>query len=431
MIKASNGTRKKRAMTLALRVLPDNTEQLFQDPCDALIFNAATLRNNSQQDIRKAVRRVFEAAGGMASDAGRRLVPTVDFRAFSNDLLRVLPDQEFGDEALTSLLFVISTYRARWRAARGNEVWRDGPSFPEYDIAQHPALMRYGNVELRVIEDFLKAPDNLRAAVEKITTKWSSETEMYAPANTSGTLIHDDPDWNLRRLMTNAGFYIGSEPDRAWEILNEWATGYISAICNSNLSWQNTKSLFFPKVQRALYQLSGYVPAYVESPSVRKLYNSIAGKDVLFVSPLAHIVNEQASTGHIWKLYRNYEVPPFTVRAIPAWISTWPNRPHSDWSESFAVLRDSVRAAYRERPFDVFIASCGCYGLPISDFVRSEYGCPTIYLGHQSHKLFGILPVSTDEINPEMWAKSDLGKYENMDRIDKGRYVNAGRSSDD
>jgi hypothetical protein len=431
MIKTSAGTHKKRAMTLVLRVLPDINEQLVRDASGALMFNAATLRNSSEGEIRKAVRRAFGAAAEMASEAGRKFVPTVDFRAFSNDLLPLLPNREFGDDALKSMLFAISTYRARWRTERGNEVWRDGPQFPEYDMEQHPAFLRYGNVELRVIENFLLAPDDLKAAIGKITKKWQSEGEMYASSNASGTLIHDDPDWNLRRLMTNAGFYIGNDPDRAWEILTEWATGYISAICNSHLSWQNTKSLFFPRIQQSLYQRFGYVPAYVQLPGVRRLYENIKGKDILFVSPLAHIVNDQASTGRLWKLYKNYEVPSFTVRAVPAWISTWPNRPHSDWSESFSVLRDSVRAAYRERPFEVFIASCGCYGLPITDFVRSEYGCPTIYIGHQSHKLFGILPVSSEEINPEMWAKSDLGKYENMDRIDRGRYLGDGRNDDE
>jgi hypothetical protein len=412
---------------MVLRMLPDKNERLLQGEESALMLNAAALRTLSEPEIRKAVRSTFDDASTIASNAGKRLVPTIDFRAFTKDMLPLLPNRELGDDTIRTLLSIIAAYRARWRLTRGNEIWREGPQYPQYDIQEHPALARYGNVELRVVENFLLAPDDLRSAIGKIAGKLSSEPEMYATSNASGNLMHDDPDWNIRRLMTNAGFYMGSEPDRAWESLEDWARRYISAVCNSHLSWSNTKSLFFQRTQRALNEKSRFVPKYVESPGVRRIYDNIKGREVLFVSPLAHIVNEQASSGRLWKLYKDYEVPSFSVRAIPAWISTWPNRPHSDWSETFARMRESVHAAYNERPFDVFISACGCYGLPISDFVRTQYGCSTLYIGHQTHKLFGILPVSSDRINVEMWAKSDLGKYANMDRIDRGRYLNTGR----
>jgi hypothetical protein len=159
-------------------------------------------------------------------------------------------------------------------------------------------------------------------------------------------------------------------------------------------------------------------------PDRHQIYDSLAGKDVLFVSPLAHIVNGQVSSGRLKGLYRNYELPPFSLRAVPAWISTWPNRPHENWRETFRRMCDAVDAAHRERPFDVFIASCGCYGLPISDFARSQYGCSTLYIGHAAHTLFGLFPnPSNQAINPEMWAEGDLDRYTNVAKIDGGRYV--------
>lgn len=409
------------------RMLPDKEERLLRDSEQTLTFNVSAFRDLSERELRKAVHRTFADAKAIASDAGTKLAPTVDFRAFTNDMVGLLSKPEFGDAAIAPLLFVINEYWKRWRADDGTDIWRDAPEYPQYDISLHRSLYRYGNVELRVVEDYLLAPDDLRATMEKITEKCSSEEEMYRNASRSGTFINDDSDWNLRRLITNAGFYVGRDPDRAWETLKEWLDHYISALCNAHLAWSNTKAYYFLRIQRALNEKNGFVPRYVEALNTRKIYNNIVGKEILFVSPLAHIVNEQISSGHVWKLYRDFEVPSFSARAIPAWISTWPNRPHADWSETFARMCESVRAAHRERPFDLFIAACGCYGLPISEFARAEYGCSTLYVGHQAHRLFGILPVLSDRINREMWAESDLGKYENMDRIDNGRYLKAGR----
>lgn len=423
----TDATGAKRTTVMVLRMLPDKPERLLPYPDGTLMFNVAAFRNLSGNQLRKEVRRTFREAESIAGGAEKRFAPKIDFKSFTNDMVGLLDRPEFGDEAIAPLLFIITEYRKCWRAADGREAWRDSPQYPEYDIQQHPSFARYGNVELRVVEDFLLAPDALRAAMERIAEKTSSEEEMYAPSESSGVFIHDSPDWNIRRLMTNAGFYVGADPDAAWKSLKEWAERYISALSHSHLSWQNTKAFYYLRVQRALHEASGYVPKYVELPGHRRIYQAFAGRDVLFASPLFHIVNEQISSGHIWKLYKDYDVPAFSARAVPAFVSTWPNRPHTDWSETFARMCDSLRAAHAERPFDVFVASCGCYGLPICDFARTEFGCATFYIGHQAHKLFGILPVSSEHINPEMWAASDLGKYPNVDRIDRGRYLKTGR----
>ena len=420
-------TDNSRAITMALRFFPDTTPRLIPEGNRALMLNAGAFTNPALQAIRNNIRRAFEEAETIAKDSGRKLVPTIDFRAFANDFSQQLSEGHLEDGTIQHLLNIVGAYRGQWKTAGGKETWRDGPQFPEYDVRHHSALLRYGNVELRVIQDYLLSSENLRTLTERVAQKWGSEPEMYALNAASGVLAHDDPDWNIRRLMTNAGFYVGSDPNRAWDCLEDWVSRYISAICNSHLVWANTKALFFPRIQRSLYKTRAFVPRYVQLPSVRRIYETMKDKDVLFVSPMAHIVNEQAASGHIWRLYKDYDVPSFSVRAVPAWISTWPHRPHSDWSETFSAMCESVQTAYRERPFQYFVAACGCYGLPLADFVRTEFACPTLYIGHQAHKLFGILPASSARINREMWVESDLGRYENMDRIDKGRYLNVGR----
>jgi hypothetical protein len=128
------------------------------------------------------------------------------------------------------------------------------------------------------------------------------------------------------------------------------------------------------------------------------------------------------------KLYKNFDVPEFALRAIPAWISIWPNRPHDDWTCTFERMCEALDAEYGKRPFDTFVASCGCYGLPICDYARVEHGCRVLYLGNYSHAFFGVMQNATRDfmkghLNPEMWVQSDLARFPNLARIEHGRYV--------
>ncbi|HEY1613340.1 MAG TPA: hypothetical protein VGF97_06560 [Rhizomicrobium sp.] len=414
----------KTRTTMVLRMLPEENRVLIQDSKRTLLFNVAAFRETPEHEVRKAVRSSFVDAATMVSNEKRSLVTTVDFKAFTVDMINNISNPDLGNATIGAFLGAIAEYRSQNSALHGKDVWRDAPPFEDYDMTAQPAAVRYGNVELRVIENYLLEPENLRAALENIVEKLGDEGAMYANVKMTAKLTHDDPDFNVRRLMTNAGFYVGQQRDKAWQVLDDWAKRYIAAMCESNLIWQNSHAFHYLKIQRALYEQNGAVPAYVEKPNRHSIYENIAGREVLFVSPLAHIVNHQFSSGNMEKLYKTHKVPEFSLRAIPAYMSTWPNRPHENWSETFERMCDSVRAAYRERPFDVFIASCGCYGLPISQFARSEYGCSTLYVGHGAHTLFGLFPnPESQTINLEMWAKGDLGRYANVDRIDGGRYV--------
>jgi hypothetical protein len=415
---------KTRLLKMILRMLPGQDERLMRDSEQLVMFNMATFRKLPRSKQRESVQASLDIAGKLASEANRTLSPNMDFRAFTQDMIASLSAPGMGDKAVQRLISAISSYRLLCSGLKVKEDWRGSPEFPEYNIDRFPTVSRYGNVELRVIENFLLDPDGLKQALQDVVEKCSDEAEMYELVKRSAKLEHDEPDFNLRRLMTNAGFYVGSEPEFAWEVLSDWAERYISALRNSTLAWHNSHAFHYLRIQTALHEKYGTVPQYVERPSRQQIYGGMAGKEILFVSPLSHIVNDQISSGRIGMLYKNHAVPEFSARAIPAWISTWPNRPHKDWSETFGRMCDAVEASHRERPFEVFIASCGCYGLPICDFARSRFGCSTVYVGHGAHTLFGLFPnEESDEINPEMWTRGDLGRYANMDRIDGGRYI--------
>jgi hypothetical protein len=412
------------ALTMVSRLLPGANQRLLQPSPSTLIFNMAAFRRLSRHEVAAIVRDTFAQATCIANEAGRTLAPSLDFRAFTIDALGLLADTTFGDAEISALLAPIAEYQSQCGSPRSKHVWSESPVFPDYKIAPNLAAVRYGNVELRVIENYLFDPEQLRATLETVMRKSQNESQMYERIKWSDKLLNNNFDFNLRRLITNAGFYVEDEPESAWSTFEEWANRYIGALRNSHLFWHNPHAVYYLRIQHKLFEQYGYVPRYVQMPNRFQIYDNIGGKDVLFVSPLAHIVNEQVLAGRIKKLYKNYEVPDFTLRAVPAWVSTWPNRPHGDWFETFRRMCESVEAAYREKPFEVFIAACGCYGLPICDFARSQFGCSTLYIGHAAHGLFGLFPVAANQkINPEMWAEGDLGRHANVDKIDGGRYI--------
>lgn len=412
------------AMAMVPRIFLDSSKRLIREASGALSFNVAAFQTISHDSLRREVGQSFKDAGDIASEGNYNLAPSTDFRTFANDMIRMLPRVDMSDSAIESLLRILAQYKFHSNELHGAKTWPDSSGFPGYDIAQHRAVVRYGNVELRVVENFLLEPERLRKALEGVMENYSDETKMYENASLIEKLVHNDIDFNIRRLMTNAGFYLRGDSASAWDTLKEWVERYISALRHSHLSWHNEHSLHYLKIQKALNAIYGVVPQYVQTPNRKRIYKNIAGRDVLFVSPLAHIVNKQVELGRLGELYKNYEVPHFSLRAIPAWVSTWPNRPHADWSETFRRMCDSVDTAYRERPFDVFMSACGCYGLPISDYVRSRYRCSTLYIGHRAHTLFGLFPGQSDtSINRKMWERGDLSRYQNMDRIDRGRYI--------
>ena len=90
---------------------------------------------------------------------------------------------------------------------------------------------RYGIVELRVLENWLQDKEGLLVEYRKVVEQYSDEAYMYRGQASRHWLSSDDKNYNLRALMTNAGFY----PALAGggEDLNCWAEEYLAALAAS------------------------------------------------------------------------------------------------------------------------------------------------------------------------------------------------------
>jgi len=364
-----------------------------------------------------------------AKSQGQNLTASLDLWRLHRSFRSAVEAGDIEYSSIDDILSVIACYRRQViRIMRLKVEPSNKADLIRYDPDVHHALVRYGNVELRVLQNYFLDPEGQRIALDGILGGIDNDDFMYAEKAAAGYLGGHDFSWNLRRLMTNAGFYVMRSPGQAHRVLVEWAERYAEALKNNCLVWHNNFYPYYLKIELTLWLKFGVLPNYVRVPSVFGIYDAMRGREVVFMSPMAHLAREQLDSGRLQKLYLDYEVPPFSLRALGAWISTWPNRPHGDWSETFGRLCESVEATYAASPFELFIASCGCYGLPICNYVRERFGCRILYIGNFSHVLFGIRQATTREfmigrINAGMWLDGDLGRYPNVDRIDGGRYL--------
>lgn len=284
---------------------------------------------------------------------------------------------------------------------------------------------RYGNVELRVIDNWISSYKDLHEIERKVCASLDSEKYMYSEAKREHWLSSSDIEFNIRKLMTNAGFYSAQEDDGS---LEAWCTAYYNALKNSTtlFPYPNCYPNFFI-IQDKLFSEQKFV-RYDSFPAANKFYEMLAEENILFVTPFASLINESYTSGRIFNLYKDINIPQFEILALPAYVSTYPNRPHNSWLETFEYLKEQIDNAFKQKTFTLFFASAGCYGMPLADYVYSTYGCPCVYFGNQINTMFGIRQACSDNFMKsqritENWLDSDLGSILNVDRIDGGRYV--------
>lgn len=158
---------------------------------------------------------------------------------------------DIGDKVPEWVISAISSYRLLCGAIQIKEVWNGTPLFLDYDIGRFPSVSRYEKVKLCVVENFLWDADALKNALEVVVEKCRDEDKMYETVKRSAKFAHDEPDFNLRRLMTNAGFWVGSDPGAAWRVFKDWVERYIAALCNPTLCWHNSRAFHYLPIQNA------------------------------------------------------------------------------------------------------------------------------------------------------------------------------------
>jgi hypothetical protein len=299
------------------------------------------------------------------------------------------------------------------------------PSCTSLERWENKLYVRYGNVELRAIDNALFRSNEVEAAIAQIKDRLNDDSFMYRAVEARHWLDFSDVSFNIRRLMTNAGFYF--PPESPAQQFLFWADKYIHALAKADFWFAHDAYAYALKPQSHILQKFGRITPYICFPDRQNFYRTIAGRRILFLTPFADQINYLQKSGKLKNLYQDLIIDDFSVFSVKAEISTYPNRPHNSWEETFRALQAQIDVAFATEGVDFFLASAGCYGVPLCNYVYERYGCTSAYYGHYVNSLFGILsgPRQTPPLTPNLdnWLEGDLHEIKNFDKIDGGRYV--------
>ncbi|QPN56306.1 hypothetical protein I1E95_14615 [Synechococcus sp. CBW1107] len=191
----------------------------------------------------------------------------------------------------------------------------------------------------------------------------------------------------LRRLHLEAGFYASGHAPL--ESLQQWSQRVLQALLGGQVAGSATCTGFYPLAQK-LFESSGRVPELFQWPSDAAIYRFLAGKEVVAATTLATEVEEHHHTGHAFKLFTDLPIAPYGLRCVQAPLSRYPQRPAADFMASLDECLQQIEALHRQRPFRVFVAACGAYGLPLCEAVNRIYGVSCLCSGDHMNAYFGV-----------------------------------------
>jgi hypothetical protein len=298
---------------------------------------------------------------------------------------------------------------------------------PVAELRPGATLLRPGNVELAALQSVLQQPEALDEALVEIRRHHHDRSWMERRSEL-WWVQPDDVLENLCRLHTNAGFYASSHAPL--ESLQRWSQATIAALLAGPVLFGNDSivRMFLP-VAQALQRQSGRVPQLVQWPGPQAFYNFLADQEVLFVTPLAAEVEAHHRSGKAFALFSDVRIRPYGLRCTSAPMSVYPNRPARGFEDSLERCLEQVDRVHRQRPFTVFTAAAGAYGLPLCQAVHRRYGVACFYIGNAMHAYFGIEQNTTAswmqaQRRPENWLRAQgLNGIPGVDRIEAGRYL--------
>ena len=298
---------------------------------------------------------------------------------------------------------------------------------PVAELRPGATLLRPGNVELAALQSVLQQPEALDEALVEIR-RHHHDRDWMERRSEHWWMQPSDVVENLCRLHTNSGFYASSHAPL--ESLQRWSQATIAALLAGPVLFGNDSivRMFLP-VAQALQRQSGRVPQLVQWPGAQAFYSFLADQEVLFVTPLAAEVEAHHRSGKAFALFTDVRIRPYGLRCTSAPMSVYPNRPERGFEDSLERSLEQIDRAHRQRPFTVFTAAAGAYGLPLCQEVHRRYGVACIYIGNAMHAYFGVEQNTTAnwmqaQRRLENWIRAQgLNGIPGVDRIEAGRYL--------
>jgi hypothetical protein len=193
----------------------------------------------------------------------------------------------------------------------------------------------------------------------------------------------------LCALQLEEGFYgSNTAPDSSFQA---WAHASLTLLSGSELLLDSQPPIgSWWAVLQGLAQGWGRLADLVAWPDDEHVYDLLAGQEVLLVSPLAALAEEQHRSGRAFQLFLDLPIAPYGLRTLAPPASLYPLRPHQSFEASLEACLESVAAMVRERPFTVLLTAAGVYDLPLCHAVRERYGASCVAIGPAIHARLGI-----------------------------------------
>ncbi len=265
------------------------------------------------------------------------------------------------------------------------------PQFPVARLAAGHSVVRPLRVELEALQAVLYHHDALEPAMATIRRNHLNPEWMHRRTDPL-SFDPSDVEGRLRLLHTKTGFYADSYAPL--ECLERWSRGVLSALLDMQVAGARLSPTIYPLAQ-SFFEQTGRVKPLLQWPGHQEIYDFLAGKEVVFVTPLAVDVEAHHRSGKAFDLFHDLTIRPYGLRCVEAPLSLYPNRPLSGFSESLDRCLEAVDTLYSQRPFTIFMAACGSYALPLCEAVKQRYGVSCLYNGNLMHAYVGLHQTST------------------------------------
>ena len=193
----------------------------------------------------------------------------------------------------------------------------------------------------------------------------------------------------LCALQLEEGFYgSNTAPDHSFQA---WAQSSLQLLSGSELLLDPQLPIgSWWALLQGLAQGWGRLADLVAWPSDEQFYGLLAGQEVVLVSPLAALAEEQHRSGRAFQLFLDLPIAPYGLRTLEPPASLYPQRPHQSFEASLDACLESLAAMAGESPFKVLLTAAGVYDLPLCDAVRQRYGASCVAIGPAIHARLGI-----------------------------------------
>jgi hypothetical protein len=211
--------------------------------------------------------------------------------------------------------------------------------------------------------------------------------------------------------------------------MSAWIDAYAGAFSTCTVI-EGHNEMFLPFMGRDLGPDSGDFVRFSEN----EFFGMLADRSVVFTSAYAPDLQRYHDEGHLSALWAALGVtrPMRSLKTLQAPFSIWPYYPDEGWAATFEQVAAEAEAAIEETGADVFLASAGCYGMPLVAHVSRRFPhVLALNYGHHVNTCFGVksnnssildargikapdIPLVASKVAssyPAVIARADLARY--------------------